>query len=46
MWGAKVKQYRIVAYADRERGFKQQEVTISAENEDIGVWKKRKIIQT
>lgn len=38
-----MKQYRIIAYADNERELKRQEVTISAENEDIAytiAWRK------
>ena len=38
-----MKQYRIIAYADNERGLKRQEVTINAENDDVAytiAWQK------
>lgn len=38
-----MKQYCIIAYADNERGLKQQELTIMAENDDVAytiAWRK------
>lgn len=38
-----MKTYTIIAYADNERGLKRQEMTITAENDDIAytiAWRK------